>query len=239
MFQDNIDVKIGRILFENKTGADLYKVAYGLKNLFDESEGKDQISGTMAVETAVASYFEGHTPGAALASFCMLKGSGYRGMDAADVRMMFEFYSEAGAGVNHVCAFNLAQEYEQGYPPYITANPYVATMWYKKAADAGNVTAQFEMGNRYYNGVGAEIDYQKAETYWLAAAEEGHVNAQYNLGCLYGGLLSDGPSMTTLEPEKAGYWLEQAARAGDNDAAEILNQSFRFNQRKNKWQKID
>lgn len=239
MFQDNINVKIGRILFENKNGEDLYKVALGLKEIYDQSERKDKIAGRMAVEVAVASYFEGYTAGAALASFCMLDGTGYLGTDSDMLRMLFEVYSEAGSDVNFNCSYNMGQAYDDGYPPYVTANPYIASSWYKKSADAGNVSAQFEMGNRYYNGIGVEIDYQKAEIYWEAAAKQGHVNAQYNLGCLYSGTLSDGPSMTTLEPEKAGYWLEQAARAGDQDAARILNENFRFNKRKNKWQKID
>lgn len=239
MFKDNIDVKIGRILFENRSGEDLYKVACGLKEIYDQSEKQDQIAGTMAVEIAVASYFEGYTAGAALASFCMLDGTGYKGANSTTLRTIFEVYSEAGSDVNYICSHNMAQEYDQGNPPYITANPYIASIWYKKAADAGNVSAQFVMGNRYYQGIGVEINYQQTEVYWEAAAKQGHLNAQFNLGCLYGGRLSDGPSMTTLEPEKAGYWLEQAARAGDKDAAEILNKSYRFNQRKNKWQKID
>jgi len=44
--------------------------------------------------------------------------------------------------------------------------------------------------------------------------------------------------MTTYEPERAGYWLEQAARNGYEDAATILNEKYRFNQRQNKWKKI-
>ena len=100
MFQDNINVKIGRILFENKNGEDLYKVALGLKEIYDQSERKDKIAGRMAVEVAVASYFEGYTAGAALASFCMLDGTGYLGTDSDMLRMLFEVYSEAGSDVN-------------------------------------------------------------------------------------------------------------------------------------------
>lgn len=40
MFQDNMDVKIGRILFEKKNGEDLYKVALGLKEIYNQSEKK-------------------------------------------------------------------------------------------------------------------------------------------------------------------------------------------------------
>lgn len=237
MFVDNIDVKIGRILFENKTGKELYDVACGLRKIFDDSEKKDKQAGTMAVEVAVAAYFEGYKRGAALASFCMLAGTGYKNMD--NLRIPYEVFTELGSEVNYDCTYNMGVEYEKGYPPYVTANPYIASLWYKKAADAGSARAQFEMGNRYYDGTGVEIDFQLTEYYWEAAAKQGYTSAQYNLGCLCDGSLSGGPSMTCFNPEKAGYWLEQAARGGHKGAAEVLNQSYRFNQRKNKWQKID
>lgn len=237
MFIDNIDVKIGRVLFENKTGEDLYRVACGLRQIYDDSGKKDKEAGTMAIEVAVAAYFEGYEQGAALASFCMLAGTGYKGL--SNLRIPYEAFSEAGANVNYNCAYNMGVEYDKGYPPYIVANPYVASLWYKKAADAGSARAQFEMGNRYYDGTGVEIDYQLVEDYWEAAAKQGNIAAQYNLGCLCDGSLSDGPSMVSFNPEKAGYWLAQAAQGGHKRAAEILNESYRFNQRKNKWQKID
>lgn len=40
MFEDNIDVKIGRVLFEKQTGEELYDAAIGLKELFDQREKK-------------------------------------------------------------------------------------------------------------------------------------------------------------------------------------------------------
>ena len=49
MYEDTIEVKIGRILFEKQSGEELYEVACGLKGLFEESEKKDQVAGTMAV----------------------------------------------------------------------------------------------------------------------------------------------------------------------------------------------
>jgi len=94
------------------------------------------------------------------------------------------------------------------------------------------------MGNRYYDGRGVEINFQQADVYWEAAAKQGVPEAQYNLGLLLDGSLAGAPSMTTYEPERAGYWLEQAARNGYEDAATILNEKYRFNQRQNKWKKI-
>ena len=236
MYEDTIEVKIGRILFEKQSGEELYEVACGFNGLFEESEKKDQVAGTMAVEIAVASYFEGCPAGAVLASYCMLSGTGYQGL--SDLRIPFEVFTEAGIEGSHDCAYNLGCEFDQGYPPYLPQNPVVAAYYFKLAADSGNSRAQLEMGNRYYDGKGVEIDFQQADAYWEAAAKQGVAAAQYNLGRLLDGSLSGGPSMTTYEPERAGYWLEQAARNGYQEAAEILNQKYRFNQRKNKWQKI-
>ena len=90
MFEDNIDVKIGRVLFEKQTGKELYDAAIGLKELFDQREKKDAVAGTMAIEIAIASYFEGCSAGAALASSCMLDGTGYQGL--SNIRVPFEVY---------------------------------------------------------------------------------------------------------------------------------------------------
>lgn len=124
MFEDNIDVKIGRVLFEKQTGKELYDAAIGLKELFDQREKKDAVAGTMAIEIAIASYFEGCSAGAALASSCMLDGTGYQGL--SNIRVPFEVYLEAGMEANYECAYFLGFEFDHGYPPYIPQNPVIA-----------------------------------------------------------------------------------------------------------------
>ena len=60
--------------------------------------------------------------------------------------------------------------------------------YYEKAADEGNVNAQYYIGKLYYKGKGIEKDYKKAFEYLKKAAEQGHVDAQYYLGkCYYDG----------------------------------------------------
>ena len=54
--------------------------------------------------------------------------------------------------------------------------------YYEKAADKGNVNAQYYIGKLYYKGKGIEKDYKKAFEYLKKAAEQGHVDAQYYLG---------------------------------------------------------
>ena len=234
MFEVTTEIVIGQILFEKKSGEELYKVAYTLRDEYLKSNKKDIVKGLMALEVSLAAYYEGYTLGAAIASLCLRDGLIYKGSDTS-MRTLSEFYAEVGADASSLCAYYLGWDYDTGYPPYVVKNPYVAGLWFKKAADAGLPDAQFEIANRYYNGNGVEINYQLAETYWLAAAEKGHKGAQYNLGLLYDGSLSEGD----FAQEQAGYWLEQAARAGDKEATAFLNQHYRFNQRKNKWQKVN
>lgn len=236
MFEDNLDVKIGRILFEKKSGKELFDTAFELKKIYENSGRKDKAAGTMAVEVAAASFFEGFSAGAALVSLCMIAGTGFRGLP--NIRVPFEVYSEAGASISPICACQMAIDYDKGYPPYVVGNTYIAALWYKKAADAGYASAQFEMGNRYLHGKGVEIDYGLAEKYWELAAKQGEIGAQFNLGCLCDGCLNGGPVSSSFNPEKAGYWLAQAARNGHKEAAEVLNENYCFNQRKNQWQKV-
>lgn len=60
--------------------------------------------------------------------------------------------------------------------------------YYEKAADKGNVNAQYYIGKLYYKGKGIEKDDKKAFEYLKKAAEQGHVDAQYYLGkCYYDG----------------------------------------------------
>lgn len=101
LFEDNINVKIGRVLFEKQDSKEIFQAAYGLKQLFDEGGKKDAVAGTMAVELAVAAYFEGCPTGAALAAYCMLDGTGYR--TYSDLRIPFEVYTEAGMEGDYEC----------------------------------------------------------------------------------------------------------------------------------------
>lgn len=240
MFKETVFTKIGKVLFEAKSNEEIYQIAYSFKEQYDKSEKKDKQAGLIAIELAVASYFEGSVLGAALAAFCILDGTGYRGIGLPDLRTLCDVYTEAGAERNPRCARIMGIEYQKGYPPYVIANPYIASYWYKKAADSGDVQAQSVMGSRYFEGIGVEIDYESASLYWEMAARNGDRTAQYNLGCLYDGRLSDGPSpLEFFDPEKAGYWLEKAARSGDKQALEILNRSYKFDSRRNRWERID
>ena len=52
-------------------------------------------------------------------------------------------------------------------------------------AEAGDATAQYNLGNAYYNGDTGTVDYDQARRWWIKAAARQDKVAQYNLGTLY------------------------------------------------------
>ena len=70
-----------------------------------------------------------------------------------------------------------------------------AMAWYKKAADAGDLSALVSVGDLYASGLGVEQDYEIAAEWYLKAAEKGYKVAQ--------DLVSSNPSPLGLELTKA------------------------------------
>ncbi len=77
----------------------------------------------------------------------------------------------------------------------------------------GHADAQFNLGNAYYLGKGTEKNDKKAEKYFLAAAVQGHVAAQRDLGVLF-------TNRTDIPPNNviAYMWFGIAERNGDKIA---------------------
>ena len=80
-------------------------------------------------------------------------------------------------------------------------------------ANAGNASAQFELGKRYYS----EKIYPGAVKCFRQAAEQGHAEAQYNLGVCY----ANGCGMPK-DLQQAIYWYTKAAEQGNEDAQKAL-----------------
>ena len=55
----------------------------------------------------------------------------------------------------------------------------------EKAAEKGDVEAQFYLALDYYEGKGVEENFEKAFRWWHELAEKGQAAAQYNLGVMY------------------------------------------------------
>ena len=64
-------------------------------------------------------------------------------------------------------------------------NGSLVVKWYRKAADQGDVDAQFNLGVIYENGYGVPENDALAVKWYRKAANQGYASAQYNLGHMY------------------------------------------------------
>ena len=55
----------------------------------------------------------------------------------------------------------------------------------KAKAEKGDVAAQTDLGNMYYNGEGLLQDHEKAVEWFRKAAEQGFASGQHRLGVMY------------------------------------------------------
>jgi len=81
-----------------------------------------------------------------------------------------------------------------------------AVYWFRRAAEQGHASAQFNLGWMYSQGRGLAQDYEQAVYWYRQAAEQGNVGAMVNLGVLY----DRGHGVTQCH-EQAVYWYRQAA----------------------------
>jgi hypothetical protein len=112
-------------------------------------------------------------------------------------------------------------DYAEGMRVYDQKDYAKAAKLFRKAAEAGNASAQFELGLIYDDGQGVAQDYKQAMAWYEKAAAQGNAPAQYNLGVLYGqghGVAQD--------PKQAASWYEKAAAQGFAPAQAALGSLY-------------
>jgi TPR repeat protein len=78
-----------------------------------------------------------------------------------------------------------------------------------KKAEAGDAEAQFNLGNKYWNGQGVPQDYKEAVKWYLKAAEQGLAEARALLGVMH----ADGQGVPQ-DYKEAIKWYTKAAEQG-------------------------
>jgi hypothetical protein len=89
-----------------------------------------------------------------------------------------------------------------------------AVEWYRKAADQGEMMAEYALGDTYFSGDGVPIDYAEAKKWYLKAAEQGHGPSQLRLGFLFAEKHFTG-QVDYVQAEK---WFYKAAMQDAGDA---------------------
>lgn len=94
-----------------------------------------------------------------------------------------------------------------------------ARIWFRRAANGGNVLAMHRIGVLTARGDGGPADTQAAISWFERAANRGLVDSQYNLGAIYHPTETGGASLQ--DAGKAYYWYSLASRNGDEQAGPL------------------
>jgi len=113
--------------------------------------------------------------------------------------------------------FNSAVQY------YGKGNFSEAARLFQKAAEQGDVRAQFNLGLMYNGGDGVARDAKQAVYWFQKAAEQGYADAQYYLGLKY--FYEQGERDT----KQALYWYQKAAEQGHAEAQISLGLAYGAN----------
>ena len=99
--------------------------------------------------------------------------------------------------------------FNKGNTAFEDGNYKQAVKWLSKAAEQGDVLAQYNLGWMYANGQGVVQDYKQAVKWYSQAAEQGYASAQTNLGVMY----AEGQGVAQ-NYKTAIKWYRQAAEQG-------------------------
>ena len=148
----------------------------------------------------------------------------------ADISDNFKFCPECGAKISRQCPncktpLNIGMKFCPECGVRLDAFTSVSEPAKANASDAPReVTAEEnadelnKLGFRHYNGDGVAQDYSKAVELFRKAAEQGHADAQYNLGFY----CHMGVGVDESDPEEALKWLRKAAEQGHASAQYTL-----------------
>ena len=109
-----------------------------------------------------------------------------------------------------------AERVKRGVMCAVLAIVVGAGVWYERDFIIGSsldASAQYNMGEMYYYGLGVETDYVKAMEWYLRAAENGNVDAQFSIGLMY-----DEGQGVAQDYAEAMKWYLKAAENGNASA---------------------
>jgi TPR repeat protein len=92
----------------------------------------------------------------------------------------------------------------------------IAWVGYRKAAEQGDVLAQYFLGQSYNLGDGVAIDKAEAVKWWRKSAEKGYADSQYSLGVCY----YQGKGLTNDIVEAVKWFRRAAEQSGMNTEAQ-------------------
>ena len=107
-------------------------------------------------------------------------------------------------------------DFEEGLNFFYDKDYVNAAISFKKAAEQGNVDAQFSLGDMYAQGLGVPKDEQQSASWFRKAAEQGFAPAQVNMGVMYA--QGQGVKQDLVEAHK---WFNIAGGAIDEEGMDL------------------
>lgn len=99
--------------------------------------------------------------------------------------------------------------------------PAEAVRWYRRAAERGSASAQFNLGYALQHGEGVAIDEAGAASWYARSAAQGNAQAANNLAAMYANP-STGPANLVL----ARVWLKRALPLADRELADTIRDNI-------------
>ncbi|KAG1465269.1 hypothetical protein G6F46_002858 [Rhizopus delemar] len=137
--------------------------------------------------------------------------------DANYARELFTQAAEYGYAASQ---FKLGQAYENGFLN-CPVDPRRSIAWYSKAAEQGEVEAEFALSGWYLTGADGILSQNDREAYLWArkAADKGHAKAEYAIG-----YYTETGTGTEKNLEEAKIWYRRAAANNYTRATKRLNE---------------
>ena len=128
---------------------------------------------------------------------------------------LYKYIQENAPGLNRLMVDIKIWLYQAGLTDFGSNWP---TGWQEALLDAiateatitGNDEIQFVLGDMYWKGQGTQVDFIKAAEWFQLAANQGHADAQHQLGRMY----NNGLGMFEKHDGMAFEWYKRAARQG-------------------------
>jgi TPR repeat protein len=116
-----------------------------------------------------------------------------------------------GAGLLLLGSLEANADFAAGLAAYQKGNYEKAIEEWRPLADAGDSSAQFNIGLMYHDGQGVPQDFSRAAEWFQRSADQDYAKAQLNLGALYG--IGKGVRRDYVQ---AYMWLNLCAAKGDS-----------------------
>jgi TPR repeat protein len=99
-----------------------------------------------------------------------------------------------------------------------------AVIWFRKAAEQGNMDGQYGLGIMYAKGDGVEKTFSQAIVWIKKAADQGHLMAMRT----YATALENGELGISKDEDETLRWLKKAADRGDAISIRRLARAYRW-----------